>query len=74
LRTVTSRERFGLVTIQGVDYQIVDIGLRMLEPAELYRAQGFPADYVIKEIPDRNYRSRTATRPTVIRCCCRACR
>jgi DNA (cytosine-5)-methyltransferase 1 len=35
-----------------VDYQIVDIGLRMLEPAELYRAQGFPADYVIKEIPD----------------------
>ncbi|WP_416053843.1 DNA cytosine methyltransferase [Duganella violaceipulchra] len=52
LATVTSRDRFGLVTIQGVDYQIVDIGLRMLEPAELYRAQGFPAAYVIREIPD----------------------
>jgi len=52
LATVTSRDRFGLVTIQGVDYQIVDIGLRMLDPAELYRAQGFPADYVIREIPD----------------------
>jgi DNA (cytosine-5)-methyltransferase 1 len=35
-----------------VDYQIVDIGLRMLDPSELYRAQGFPADYIIREIPD----------------------
>jgi DNA (cytosine-5)-methyltransferase 1 len=52
LHTVTTKDRFGLVTIQGVDYQIVDIGLRMLEPAELYRAQGFPAEYVIREIPD----------------------
>jgi DNA (cytosine-5)-methyltransferase 1 len=52
LRTITSRERFGLVTIQGQDYQIVDIGLRMLAPHELYRAQGFPAGYVINEIPD----------------------
>jgi len=52
LATVTSRDRFGLVTIKGVDYQIVDIGLRMLAPHELYRAQGFPADYIIDEIPD----------------------
>ncbi|RFP32440.1 DNA cytosine methyltransferase [Duganella sp. BJB476] len=52
LHTVTTKDRYGLVTIQGVDYVIVDIGLRMLEPAELYRAQGFPADYVIREIPD----------------------
>lgn len=52
LATVTSRDRFGLVTIHGQDYQIVDIGLRMLAPPELYRAQGFPADYIIDEIPD----------------------
>jgi DNA (cytosine-5)-methyltransferase 1 len=52
LHTVTTRDRFGLVTIQGVDYEIVDIGLRMLAPHELYRAQGFPANYVIEEIPD----------------------
>ncbi|MYM31503.1 DNA cytosine methyltransferase [Duganella sp. CY15W] len=52
LHTVTTKDRYGLVTIEGVDYQIVDIGLRMLEPAELYRAQGFPADYIITEIPD----------------------
>jgi DNA (cytosine-5)-methyltransferase 1 len=52
LHTVTTKDRFGLVTIQGVDYEIVDIGLRMLAPHELYLAQGFPADYVINEIPD----------------------
>jgi len=52
LHTVTTKDRYGLVTIQGVDYQIVDIGLRMLDPGELYRAQGFPESYVIREIPD----------------------
>lgn len=39
LRTITARHRLGLVTVSGVDYQIVDIGLRMLEPHELLRAQ-----------------------------------
>lgn len=39
LRTLTARHRLGLVTVSGVDYQIVDIGLRMLEPHELLRAQ-----------------------------------
>ena len=38
-RTITARHRLGLVTIHGVDYQIVDIGMRMLEPHELGRAQ-----------------------------------
>ncbi|MDB6084672.1 MAG: cytosine methyltransferase, partial [Gammaproteobacteria bacterium] len=52
MHTVTSKDRFGLVTIQGQDYEIVDIGLRMLAPPELYRAQGFPLDYIIHEIPD----------------------
>lgn len=41
-----------LVTIKGVVYRIVDIGMRMLQPHELYRAQGFPEGYVI----DRDYR------------------
>jgi DNA (cytosine-5)-methyltransferase 1 len=39
LRTITTRHRLGLVTVSGVDYQIVDVGLRMLEPHELKRAQ-----------------------------------
>lgn len=47
LDTVVSKDRFGLVTIHGVDYQIVDIGMRMLTPRELYAAQGAPADYII---------------------------
>ena len=48
LDTITARDRFGLVTVRGVDYQIVDIGLRMLTPRELYNAQGFPPDYEIE--------------------------
>jgi DNA (cytosine-5)-methyltransferase 1 len=47
LDTVTTKDRFGLVTIKGEDYAIVDIGMRMLTPRELYNAQSFPADYVI---------------------------
>lgn len=47
LRTVTGKARLGLVTIAGTEYQIVDIGMRMLQPHELLRAQfgRFAADY-----------------------------
>lgn len=47
IRTVTSKQRFGLVTIKGVNYNIVDIGFRMLQPRELFRAQGFKDNYII---------------------------
>lgn len=49
LDTVTTKDRLALVTvhIQGTPYVIVDIGLRMLKPHELYRAQGFPTGYII---------------------------
>ena len=36
------------VTIQGIRYVVVDIGLRMLQPRELYRAQSFPDSYQIE--------------------------
>lgn len=45
LHTITSKTRFAVVTIHGVDYEIVDIGMRMLTPKELYRCQGFPEGY-----------------------------
>ncbi|WP_340052083.1 DNA cytosine methyltransferase [Pseudomonas proteolytica] len=47
--TITTKDRLALVTVmvQGTPYVIVDICLRMLKPAELYKAQGFPADYII---------------------------
>ncbi|WP_430470035.1 DNA cytosine methyltransferase [Thalassospira lucentensis] len=54
LGTVTSKERFGLVTIKGEQYEIVDIGMRMLTPRELYAANGFPADYKIGDDPERD--------------------
>ena len=47
MHTVTSKDRLGLVIIHGVDYQIVDIGMRMLSPRELARAQGFPESYIL---------------------------
>lgn len=47
--TATGKDRFGLVTVQvnGEPYVIVDIGMRMLTPRELARAQGFPDTYVL---------------------------
>lgn len=52
--TITTRDRLALVTvtIKGTPYVIVDICLRMLQPAELYNAQGFPADYIISHGAD----------------------
>lgn len=49
LHTVTTKDRFGLVIVHigGEPYVITDIGMRMLQPHELYAAQGFPTDYII---------------------------
>lgn len=47
LHTVSTKDRFGLVTVRGELYQIVDIGMRMLTPRELARAQGFPDSYLL---------------------------
>ncbi|MCH2057920.1 MAG: DNA cytosine methyltransferase [Thalassotalea sp.] len=52
LHTVPTKDRFGLVTVAGEEYQIVDIGMRMLEPHELFAAQGFRDDYIIGVDPD----------------------
>lgn len=48
LATITSGEKFGVVTVAGQPFAIADIGLRMLRPRELFRAQGFPEDYRIE--------------------------
>lgn len=49
MATITTRDRLALVTvvIHGTPYMIVDIGLRMLTPRELYLAQGFPGRHII---------------------------
>lgn len=51
---VTTRDRLALVTVTlgGTDYVITDIGMRMLDPDELFACQGFPPSYVIDRRPD----------------------
>ena len=63
--TVTAQDRFGLVKVNGIDHQIVDIGLRMLEPKELYGCQGFPGDYII----DQDYTGKSYPRSEQVRRC-----
>ena len=59
--TTTTKDRFGLITvdINGEPYIIADIGMRMLSPRELFRAQGFPDDYIIA--PEFNGKPLTKT-------------
>ena len=63
LPTVTTKDRFNLVMVDGVAHEVADIGMRMLEPRELYRAQGFPEDYVIATDVD----GKPMTRKTMVR-------
>jgi DNA (cytosine-5)-methyltransferase 1 len=78
LRTSTTENRHALVTaflakhytgVVGSDVRdplaIVDIGLRMLAPRELYRAQGFPESYII----DRGADGRVMTKTAQVRMC-----
>lgn len=60
--TVTTKDRLALVTvvIKGTPYVIVDIGLRMLKPHELFRAQGFPVTYIIDRTADGTVLKTTA--------------
>jgi DNA (cytosine-5)-methyltransferase 1 len=65
LHTVTTKDRFGLVTVKGEIYAIADIGMRMLQPRELYRAQGFPDTYQI----DRGADGRVLSKAAQVRMC-----
>lgn len=65
LHTITTRDRFGLVTVKGEQYTIVDIGMRMLSPRELFRAQGFPDTYII----DPAFNGKNMTKTAQVRMC-----
>lgn len=62
LDTITTRDRLALVTvaIAGKPYVIVDIKLRMLQPHELYKAQGFPDSYIVTHGHDGRPLTKTA--------------
>ena len=65
LREYCGEDSDGLVNVGGITYRIVDIGMRMLQPHELYRAQGFPDWYII----DRDFRGvKYAKDKQVARC------
>jgi len=49
---LTAKQMLGIVTIGGIDYQIIDFKMRMLAPRELFTAQGFPKDYIIDPMVD----------------------
>ena len=57
---LTTRDRFGVVMVAGAEYEIVDIGMRMLQPRELFRAQGFPDSYIIDLEVDGQPLTKTA--------------
>ncbi|WP_107329178.1 DNA cytosine methyltransferase [Metapseudomonas otitidis] len=67
INTITTRDRIALVSVvlHGRTYVIVDIKMRMLTPRELYRAQGFPDDYVI----DKGHDGKPLTRTEQVRMC-----
>lgn len=69
MRTVTARDRFGLVTVHGVDYAIADIGMRMLQPRELFRAQGFHDEYEIEHGIDDAGEIISLTKTAQVRMC-----
>ena len=69
LHTVTTRDRFALVTVAGEQYAIADIGLRMLAPRELFRAQGFRDDYIIDRGIDYAGREIRFTKAEQVRMC-----
>ncbi len=59
LHSATSRARFGLVMVHGEPWQLVDIGMRMLTPRELFRAHSFPDDYIIDPLFEGRTLSKT---------------
>ena len=62
MHTIPTKDRFGLIAVHigGEPYVITDIGMRMLQPHELYRAQGFPDDYIINRQSDGKPITKTA--------------
>jgi DNA (cytosine-5)-methyltransferase 1 len=67
--TVTTRDRFGIVMVNGEPYQITDIGMRMLTPRELFKAQGFPSGYQIEQGVFADGEMRALTKTAQVRMC-----
>ncbi len=56
--TLTTMDRFALITVLGEEYYVKDIFMRFLEPREMFKMTGFPAEYKIDYDIDGNVISR----------------
>lgn len=65
LHTIPSKARMGLVMVHGQPYRIADIGMRMLQPPELYAGQGFSPDYIF----DRDGQGKRFTKAQQVYMC-----
>lgn len=63
--TVVANDSLALVTVEGEPHIIVDIGMRMLQPRELFRAHDFPDTYQI----DRGADGEPMTKEAQVRMC-----
>lgn len=75
LAAVTTKDRMALVTVtlEGRAWVVVDIGLRMLVPRELFNAMGFAPGFIIDrglyELPDGTLETRAFSKTTQVRLC-----
>jgi DNA (cytosine-5)-methyltransferase 1 len=64
MRTVATVDHHGLVAVEidGSNYVITDIGMRMLSPRELARAMGFPEWYRLESADGKPLTQRAAVK------------
>lgn len=56
------------MSVNCITFRIVDVGMRMLQPHELYRAQGFSEWYII----DKDYWGKKYTKDKQVARCATA--
>lgn len=69
MHTIPTKDRIGLVIVKGELYRITDIGMRMLQPHELYKAQGFPDGYIHTHYIDEDGKEQKLTKTDQVRMC-----
>lgn len=67
MHTIPTKDRLGLVVVRGDLYRIVDIGMRMLAPEELFKAQGFLPGYIHDHYIDADGNQHPLTKADQVR-------
>ena len=69
MHTIPTKDRMALIYTKIESGQIVDVGLRMFEPHELFAAQSFVKDYIHTHYIDEDGEVRKLTKADSIRMC-----